>query len=648
MLYEAYDPTQYDHESLTHLRALFLSGESINESRLRTEILASWINSRMAGINPGSKLLPAPLPKEVVGRIVHSEAWIYSKKINFDYIEKYYEVFDKKKSVVLGLDLDLTVGVLGGNKSLIEKLASMNLTLGSNFNENVIGTNAAALAKKTKQGIWVIGAEHFIEALKDYACYAVPLTSGINHNITSFTMYIAPIQSFDPIIQNLVDFFVYTFNSALLINQQQTELSLTDRMVEYGLEYKDRGIILIDHRGIILKVNAWILKSCGIKSASVVGKHLTEIFPDLKEAINFLKAGKDVQFYELCTMRKLKKRNYFMDCQIVKTDNEKIGMIITISEGSHIHDLINRVAKNSAYFTFEHLLGVSKNFMEVKALAEDAAESNSNVLITGESGTGKELFAQAIHNAGRRSSKPFISINCAAIPKELIGSELFGYVTGAFTGARKEGSPGKFELADHGTIFLDEIGEMPLDMQSVLLRVLEERKVTRIGGSSPIAVDVRVIAATNQNLWQLVASGKFRHDLYFRINVLRLELPPLRDRKEDIPLLAGHFLEKFNESLGKNVEEITPEVINLFLNYNWPGNTRELRNIIERGVNLSKTTKLTLKDIPKEINVTQEQTISLNDFEKQIIHDLLTKYKGNKSRVAKELGISRATLYKKL
>lgn len=288
------------------------------------------------------------------------------------------------------------------------------------------------------------------------------------------------------------------------------------------------------------------------------------------------------------------------------------------------------------------------------------------MLILGESGTGKELFAQSIHNASARRGRPFVSLNCAAMPRELIDSELFGYVEGAFTGARKSGSPGKIELADGGTLFLDEIGDMPLDLQVHLLKVLEDRQVTRLGDTKPRKVDVRIVVATNQNLQSLVEQGKFRLDLYYRINVFTIRLPALRDRKEDIPDLAYCFLSQCSKAMGKNVTYISQNVLQAFKAYDWPGNLRELRNAVEYGVNLAAAQKITINDIPDNIAwLAQDAEAEIDepepddegifgaamseaDTETRQIIELLDKYKGNKSKVANELGMSRPALYRRL
>lgn len=279
------------------------------------------------------------------------------------------------------------------------------------------------------------------------------------------------------------------------------------------------------------------------------------------------------------------------------------------------------------------------------------AKTNTTVLILGESGTGKELIANAVHDLSKRTGK-FIKINCASIPADLLESELFGYEEGAFTGAKKGGKPGKFELADKGTIFLDEIGDLPLALQAKLLRVLEEKCFDRIGGTKSLSVDIRFIAATNKNLRTLMKEGKYREDLFFRLNVINFEIPPLRMRPEDIPLLAKHFLNRFNAEYQKNILDISKDVINAFFHYSWYGNVRELMNVIERAVILCNDPILSLDNFdlfrfPK-IEKHAESTVSEIIPEKQQLIDLLKEFNGSKSKVAERLGISRVTLYKKL
>lgn len=309
---------------------------------------------------------------------------------------------------------------------------------------------------------------------------------------------------------------------------------------------------------------------------------------------------------------------------------------------------------NGTNYNINSLITRNEQLLKMKDEAIRVARSNSTVLITGESGTGKELFAHSIHNASNRSDEPFIKVNCSAIPSELAESELFGYEAGAFTGATKPGKPGKFELADGGTIFLDEIGDMPILLQSKLLRVIQEKEVERVGGVKTRKVNVRVIAATNRNLRELISQGKFREDLYFRLNVIELQIPPLRKRKEDIPVLIEKFIRKHNDLLGKKISGITDSALEVLLAYPWPGNVRELENTIERILNYRENGHITITDIPfnvsgekKETGITKED-LSLDTIEQEAINLALLEAKGNKSQAAKLLGISRCKLYRKL
>ncbi|MCL6447787.1 MAG: sigma 54-interacting transcriptional regulator [Armatimonadetes bacterium] len=308
---------------------------------------------------------------------------------------------------------------------------------------------------------------------------------------------------------------------------------------------------------------------------------------------------------------------------------------------------------NGTKYTIESVIGKSQSIAEVKRQALQAATGSSTVLIYGESGTGKELLAQAIHNASERFKRPFVKVNCAAIPVELAEAELFGYEGGAFTGALRHGKPGKFELADGGTIFLDEIGEMPLPLQSKLLRVIQEKEVERIGGVKAKEVDVRIIVATNRDLYRLTREGKFRKDLFYRLKVLVLTVPPLREHIEDIPLLVDFFLNKFSKQLGKRVEGVTDEVMEFFKSYHWPGNVRELEHMLERAVVYCKYGLIQMDDLgiytpENHSNYDQGYGLALAEVAREAIIKALEITGGNKSRAARLLGISRATLYEKL
>lgn len=316
--------------------------------------------------------------------------------------------------------------------------------------------------------------------------------------------------------------------------------------------------------------------------------------------------------------------------------------------------------KDRRSLTCSDLVGSNKAFLQTVALARSAAGTNANVLLLGESGTGKELFARAIHNDSARRDKPFVAMNCASISKELINAELFGYVEGAFTGAKRGGSPGKFEIANGGTLFLDEIGDMPIELQASLLRVLQEREVVRVGGHKPIPVDVRIIAATNRNLYQEIAyNGSFRSDLFYRLNVFTIELIPLRSRTDDIGLLADYYLAELSNQTGLPRKELASEAATQLLRYNWPGNIRELNNVMERAFYLADHSPVITAEhlphfvrrgdnLPDQVATVRNIKQLSDESERQKYIQLLLQFKGNISRAARHLGISRTTLYRKL
>ncbi len=343
--------------------------------------------------------------------------------------------------------------------------------------------------------------------------------------------------------------------------------------------------------------------------------------------------------------------------------NRSVGIIVkgipTYRQERTWGQMIEQYNHGTAQYYLNSIIGSNKELLVQKELATKAARTISTVLVTGESGTGKEIFAHAIHNISPRRKGPFIKVNCAAVPETLLESELFGYSEGAFTGARKEGKPGKFELANHGSIFLDEIGDMSLSMQAKLLRVLQEKEVERVGSIHTTRVNVRVIAATNQDLHKLVAENKFREDLFYRLNVIILKLPPLRLRIDDVPLISNALLNRINQELGTRVSKISNEVIDCFCRYDWPGNIRELENTLERAINFCEGNTITLEHIPQHIKSgkVSESLVSNSDGtletlmeqrERELIIATLKNFGGNKTRTAQALNIHRSVLYRKI
>ena len=333
--------------------------------------------------------------------------------------------------------------------------------------------------------------------------------------------------------------------------------------------------------------------------------------------------------------------------------------LIILKEMAYARKFATHFTSSHSYFKFTDIIGDSKKIVDCLKMAKLAANSTSTVLITGPSGTGKELFAHAIHSASSRHDGPFISVNCGALPLGLVESELFGYEGGAFTGARKDGQIGKFELADNGTLFLDEIGEMPLSVQASILRAIETKEVTRIGGTKSNLINVRIIAATNRDLRAAIKEKQFREDLYYRLNVLRLDVPPLSERKKDIRPLADHFLQLYSEKQQRIGLLISNEAYQVLNEYDWPGNVRELENTIERAVTISEgSPAITPEFISPFINAApytssayaeayDSNSLQMKDVERDYIIKVLKETKGSITKSAEVLGLGRRTLYRK-
>ncbi|MBF8983326.1 sigma-54-dependent transcriptional regulator [Lutibacter sp. B2] len=430
------------------------------------------------------------------------------------------------------------------------------------------------------------------------------------------------------------------------------------------------GIVVVNKAGYITMMNEPYAKFLGVDRKDVIGKHATEVIDETRLHI-VVKTEKE----EVADIQKVRGKNIVVMRSLIYKGNEVVGSIgkIMFKDIKEVNVLASKIkqieneldyykdalkeVRNTKY-SFDNITGKSEKLKETKYLAEKATHTNSNVLIRGESGTGKELFAHAIHAASNRAMGPFIKVNCAAIPAELLEAELFGYEEGAFTGAKRGGKIGKFELANRGSIFLDEIGDMPQNMQVKLLRILQEKEIERVGGNKCIPLDVRIIAATNRNLEEMVKKGEFREDLYYRLNVMSITIPPLRDRIVDVEPLVEDLLMKISEEVGNYVTKISSQVMKYLKMYDWPGNVRELENVLERAINLVDYGKeikvehlpIHIRKIEIQVNTKEDRALKniLEEVEKKAIIACLKRVNGNRTKTAKILDISRSSLYEKL
>ena len=412
------------------------------------------------------------------------------------------------------------------------------------------------------------------------------------------------------------------------------------------------GIIISDLEGNIKVANDFLLVMFGYELGELENRKVGELFEGWSTVKNIIISNKKFGDEEVFVKAKRNRLRFNLRAYPIFDSKGTITEIIYMfNEFKRERKLANKLMGRQAIYTFDKIIGENKDFKQLIEFSKKIANSKSTVLITGESGTGKEVFAQSIHNYSNRKNQPFVAINSGAIPKSLIESELFGYVGGAFTGAKKEGQPGKFEIADGGTVFLDEIGEMPYDMQTRLLRVIEEGTVSRIGAMDQKVVDVRIIAASNRDLKEEVEKGNFRKDLFYRLNVLPIEIPPLRKRKEDIPLLIDYFMDKISKRLNRKAVFISKNKMKELMDYEWPGNVRELENFLELIINMeaipSISREQSLDFILREESIEYEK-LSLDYMERDHIVKVLKIFSGNITKSAEVLGIGRNTLYRKI
>lgn len=476
-----------------------------------------------------------------------------------------------------------------------------------------------------------------------------------------------------------------------MLGPKSTSLLMEDKQLDYFAEQllkvmlnnKHQGVIVVNAQGMVSQVSECLNPVLYHPSGNILGKPFLDVcgHPGLRNLIEVLKTG--VPIYQ--KQEQFEGRNAMVDLLPIIDQGNTLGavarMIFTNQQAVDRNKTIPVESKNNVKlsglaavstvrFTADQIMGTSPQMLDLKETIYKVSPRNSTILITGESGTGKELFAQAVHAASLRRYGPLTKINCAAIPESLMESEFFGYEEGAFTGGKKGGQKGKLELAHGGTVFFDEIGELSFPLQAKLLRFLQEREIHKLGSDRTVTVDVRVLAATNVHLEQYVKYKKFRDDLYYRLNVVNLLIPPLRERREDIPDLVKHFIEKFNRIFSMKVREVDQEVLRIFLRYPWPGNVRELENIIERAFNVIEGDIIALKHLParlagnrecqdrgkpkkqssERLRIEEGATLTdiLDDTERMVIKEALGLSGGNKSKAAKLLGITRPCLYKKM
>jgi len=554
-----------------------------------------------------------------------------------------------------------------GDKNIIEDSVNKdNFVLGSYWTPDCLGNTAIYTSIVQKKPVQLVGNEHYLYNYNDWTCSSSPII--VNGDLIGAISMKGYSKHTHLHTLGMVVAATKAIENQLVIIEKNKKISNNQRYQQAVYEFIDSGFIAIDNNGIITFLNNVGAQILNINTEDYIGKPVEEILGKDSDILSVLKTRIG---YENREYKKYDKKSK-ITIHLVKTANpildeqdEIIGVIEKFSKIKTINNIIRNFVGNYGKFTFEDIVTDDPAMKKAIKLAKIASNSDSKVIIYGGSGTGKELFVQSIHNASNRKSESFIALNCSAIPNELIESELFGYESGSFTGASKDGHLGKFEIANGGTLFLDEIGDMPLHMQVKMLRCIQSNQITRIGSSDVIDLDVRIICATNKNLMDECKNGNFREDLYYRLNVLSIVVPPLRERQGDIKLLVDYFIEIMNNKLGKNIKSVSRNALKLLEAYDWPGNVRELENMMERAINICDGYIINVEDLSD--NITNYKYSSLNSInngifsgaqrsdmspveeaEFKMLYNALISSNGNISKTAKLLGFSRNTIYSKV
>ncbi|HEX3015906.1 MAG TPA: sigma-54-dependent Fis family transcriptional regulator [Desulfobacteria bacterium] len=646
----------------------FITDGYIRNRVVRSEIAQSWQRCRAAGVDPYSGVSHLILSEEQLNRLVIKKSNLI--EIARLFMSNLYHFVEGSGFIVLLSDERGYIMEAIGDSDTMAYAAQLNLNRGASWAEEEVGTNGIGTALAIDKPIQVSGAEHYCQKVHFWTCSAAPIYDNGGQLVGVLQMS-GPSSKTHQHTLGMVVAAVEAIRNQLKIQQRNRELMLLNNRLNNIILTVSDGIIVIDREGIIRQINPLAEQILAMTEQEILGRSIFDYLEKTTVIDDLLMTGKAYKDAELTINTQNLSAHCLSSGKPIKDDHGDVtGGAIFLNPINKVKNLVNRFSGAQASFHFQDIVGRSQQLQKAIDLATIAAGNNSNVLLQGESGTGKEVFAQSIHNLSARRHGPFLAVNCGAIPRDLIGSELFGYEGGSFTGAKPGGHPGKFELAAGGTLFLDEIGDMPLEHQVTLLRVLQDHRITRIGGDKTIIVDVRIICASNKNLQLEVAKGNFRQDLFFRLNVINISLPPLRERREDIPVLFNTFLKELCQKTGNDLPTVDPRLISYLNQYDWPGNVREFQNVVERMINVANGKNIGPEHLPEEIidprirHVLPEnkptadlKAISsekikikelLDNNERREIVNRLMANNGNISSVAREMGISRNSLYKKL
>jgi transcriptional regulator of acetoin/glycerol metabolism len=643
----------------------FFSGGAIEADVVRPEVARSWQRCRDAGIDPRGPKAPVRLKGDELDAHLRRHRHLLEAAAPF---MRFPELAVRGTRFILVLTDDQGI-VLAfyGDEDVIARARTNNYVPGCCRSEPAVGTNAIGLAIVERKPIQLAGAEHFNIRHHSWTCASAPIFGPEGAFLGTVTLS----GESDDAHQHTLGMVVAAAESIrnrLRERAMEAERSRTDRVARTLLRWMSDPIVTINADGDIVYVNKVAEALLGCEEGQLNGRKISSVLSSPRIADVISGAMGDMPFEATWELDGARSRFTVKPHLIREEDGEHIdGAILNLGRREPQQKNTRTASTFAAPYTLDDIIGEHPALASVVTLARAVASRGSRVLIQGETGTGKELLAQGVHNASDRAGGPFVALNCAAMPRELIEAELFGYKEGAFTGARRGGQIGKFELADGGTLFLDEISQMPLELQGKLLRVLQDGIFTRLGDTTPARADVRIIAATNEDLYAKSQAGAFRLDLYFRLCVIELTLPPLRERGDDIELLAESILRRLCTRMGHDGVGLSRAAMDCLRAYHWPGNIREIENILEMAVilangpmiqpeHLAPRIRAAYADSPTHLAaplpqpelVVAADNATLRDVELETIRNALQEYDCNISQVSRALGISRSTVYRKM
>ncbi len=641
----------------------FVAGkDDIDTCVVPEEILASWRSYRLVHMDAATQELPN-------FRILRGGDLADLLAVNHEFIDlsrpfldNLYEFMKDSGFAIVLFDARGFILDARHDEKYLETHQFSRWSPGVQWSERIAGNNIISFILASKKPCQLFGPHHYMQMYHYVTASGAPIFNPDGELIGGIAMSSHLYASNDHTLGMAVaaaHAIVTEYRTQRVMATSQAAFARADlasSLQKAVLTAIPEALIAIDGKGTITLMNEQARKKFSLEQDEVEGKHLDDVYPgrDNAQFLNLVKSNTSLSDAEVRIASRTANMDCLLSCMpIISSSGTAIGKILIISEIKRIKSLVARMIGAKANFRFEDICGANPRFLSCMEQARSVSRSDSNVLLLGESGTGKDLFAQAIHNASNRRSGPYVAINCGAIPRDLVASELFGHVEGSFTGSRRGGNSGKFQLADGGSIFLDEIAEMPLELQTALLRVIEDKTITPIGGARTHSVDVRIIAATNKDLREEVHRGNFRKDLYYRINVFTIHLIPLSQRLDDIAPLARHFIEKCSRDMGQRISKVDKKLVEALTRYPWPGNVRELQNVIERMMNMAPGNELTLDLLPLEIQHyrhtpdPRKEISSPQDFERHMLAKM-TQMKLSKSEMARRMNVTRSTLYRKL